>query len=61
MGFEDEAEQSIAFGLCDLGTGFPELGSVRPSELAAVSGPGGLRIERDRWFRADKTLAAYAE
>jgi hypothetical protein len=40
--------------------GFPELGRVRLSELAALRGPGGLRIERDRWFRPDKTLSAYA-
>ena len=57
----DPDDPDIAFGLCDRGMGCPELGSVRLSELAAVSGPGGLRIERDRWFRADKTLAAYAE
>lgn len=57
----DPADSDIAFGLCDLGMGFPELGTVRLSELAAVRGPGGLRIERDRWFRADKTLSAYVE
>jgi hypothetical protein len=54
-------DPDIAFGLCDLGTGFPELGSVRLSEIAAVTGPGGLRIERDLWFHANKTLSAYAE
>ncbi len=41
--------------------GFPELGNVRLSELAAVRWPGGLRIERDLYFRADKTISAYAE
>jgi hypothetical protein len=57
----DPEDRDIAFGLCDLGMGCPELGSVRLSELAAVRGPGGLRIERDRWFRANKTLSAYAD
>jgi glycine/D-amino acid oxidase-like deaminating enzyme len=57
----DADEPDIAFGLCDLGLGFPELGTVRLSEIAAVSGPGGLRIERDRHFRPSKTLAAYAD
>jgi hypothetical protein len=57
----DPEDHDLAFGLCDLGMGFPELGRVRLSELAAVRGPGGLQIERDRWFRAGKTLAAYAE
>ena len=44
LGTED---RDLAFGLCDLGMGSPELGYVRLSELAAVIGPGGLRIERD--------------
>ncbi len=57
----DPDDTDIAFGLCDLGMGFPELGNVRLSELAAVRGPGGLRIERDLYFRADKTISAYAE
>ena len=57
----DPDDSDIAFGLCDLGMGFPELGSISLSEITAVTSPGGLRIERDRWFRADKTLAAYAE
>ncbi|MBV9828295.1 MAG: DUF2958 domain-containing protein [Alphaproteobacteria bacterium] len=56
----DPDEPDIAFGLCDLGLGFPELGAVRLSEITALSGPGGLRIERDRQFRPAKTLAAYA-
>jgi hypothetical protein len=57
----DAEDPDIAFGLCDPGLGFPELGTVRLSEIAAVSGPGGLRIERARHFRATKTLAAYVE
>lgn len=54
-------DPDIAFGLCDLGMGSPEIGSVRLSEMAAVRGPGGLRIERDLYFTPDKTLNAYAE
>jgi Protein of unknown function (DUF2958) len=57
----DPEDHDLAFGLCDLGMGFPELGRVRLSELIAVRGPGGLRIERDRWFRPNKTLTAYAD
>ena len=48
------------FGLCDLGIGFPELGSVRVSEIAALRGRLGLPVERDLHFKADKTLSAYA-
>jgi hypothetical protein len=57
----DVDDPDIAFGLCDLGMGFPEIGSVRLSELAAVRGPGGLRIERDLYFKSAKTLQGYAE
>ena len=41
--------------------GFPELGDVRISELETVRGPGGLQVERDIHFTADKTLSAYAK
>lgn len=57
----DPEDEDIAFGLCDLGMGSPELGSVRLSELAAVRGPGGLTIERDEHFKATKSLSAYAD
>jgi hypothetical protein len=56
----DPDEPDIAFGLCDLGMGFPELGSVRLSEITSVRGPMGLAVERDLHFEADKTLGAYA-
>ncbi len=57
----DPEDPDIAFGLCDLGFGCPELGSVSLSEIQSVSGPGGLRIERDLHFTADKSLSAYAD
>ena len=57
----DPDDPSIAFGLCDLGLGFPELGNVSLVEIAALRGALGLPVERDRWFKADKPLSAYAE
>jgi hypothetical protein len=51
----------LAFALCDLGLGEPELGYVSLTELEAVRGPLGLGIERDFHFDADKNLSAYAE
>lgn len=57
----DPDEPDIAFGLCDLGMGCPELGSVRLSEIAAVRGRLGLPVERDRHFKATKSLTAYAD
>jgi hypothetical protein len=56
----DPEDPDIAFGLCDLGVGCPELGYLSLSELASVRGRLGLPIERDRHFTATKTLSAYA-
>jgi hypothetical protein len=56
----DPDDPDIAFGLCDLGMGFPELGSVRVSELEAVRGQLGLPVERDRHFEAAQTLSHYS-
>lgn len=56
----DPANPDIAFGLCDLGMGFPELGYVSLAELRSVRGKLGLPIERDRYFKANKPLSAYA-
>lgn len=51
----------LAFGLSDLGFGSPELGYISMCELAEITGPGGLRVEEDLHFRANKTLSQYAE
>jgi hypothetical protein len=54
-------EEVIAFGLCDLGLGSPELGYVSITELATVKGPFGLSIERDRHFEGRYPISVYAE
>ena len=56
----DPERPDIAFGLCDLGMGCPELGSVSLSELRALRGRLGLPVERDCHFTPAMTLAAYA-
>lgn len=56
----DPDDPDRAFGLCDLGLGFPELGYVSLSELAGVRGQLGLPIERDLYFTAARSLSAYA-
>lgn len=57
-----EHEPDIAYGLCDLGHGSPELGYVSLSELESIEMLGGaLYIERDEHFTATKTIAEYAE
>ena len=55
---ELDPETNIAFGLCDLGHGFPELGYVSLTELEDTL---GWRLERDRHFVATKTLVEYAD
>lgn len=52
-------EDNTAFGLCDLGMGFPEIGYVSIKQLESLTLPMGLTIERDRFFVADKTLREY--
>lgn len=56
----DPSDPDIAFGLCDLGFGTPEMGSVYLPEIREAKGPLGIGIERDLHFKADKTLSAYA-
>jgi hypothetical protein len=55
------ADGDTLFGLCDLGFGCPELGTVSLAELHAVRLPFGLGIERDLNFRPRFTLAAFTE
>ena len=56
----DAEDADIAFGLCDLGMGFPELGTVRLSEIASVRGQPGLPVERDRHWTPKHSLSVYA-
>ena len=56
----DPEAPEIAFGLCDLGMGFPELGRVSLTELAGVRGMMHRPIEQDLHFRATQRLSGYA-
>jgi len=58
---ELDPENNIAFGLCDLGMGSPERGDVSLDELSEVRLMAGLKSERDRYFKARKTLTEYAD
>ena len=51
----------LAFGLCDLGHGEPELGYVSLAELTATRGPLGLPLECDFHFAPTLTISVYAE
>lgn len=59
---EYDEKEGLFFGLCDLGQGFPELGYVSREELESIRFPPfGLGVERDRFFKPDKTISQYAE
>jgi hypothetical protein len=57
----DPGNTDIAFGLCDLGLGYPEIGDVSIAELRALRGQLGLPVERDRHFKARGRLSTYAD
>jgi Protein of unknown function (DUF2958) len=57
----DPSDEDVAWGLCDLGMGFPEFGTVRISELEDFRGRFGLNIERDRHFEAKAPISRYIE
>lgn len=60
LAWVDAEDPDLAFGLCDLGLGHPELGYVRLSEIRELRGKLGLPVERDRHWQAEATLGAYA-
>lgn len=51
----------LAFGLCDLGLGSPELGYVSLAEIASIRGRLGLPVERDRWFCSSEALTVHLQ
>lgn len=55
----DPEDGDTAYGLCDLGLGMLELGTVRLSELASIVGPLLLPVERDLYFVPTRTLSEY--
>lgn len=60
ISFHPEVDD-LAYGLCDLGIGMPELGYVSISELETTKGMLGLPIERDMFFTAEHTLSVYSQ
>ncbi|MFY8162654.1 MAG: DUF2958 domain-containing protein [Brevundimonas sp.] len=59
----DPDDPDLAFALCDLGVGSPELGYLHIPEIEAVRGPFGLKIERDLHWSPEKgkTMEQYAD
>lgn len=57
---EYDPEEGLAFGLCDLGMGFPELGYVSLVELEALRGGLGLPVEIDLYWTGNMADAKAA-
>jgi Protein of unknown function (DUF2958) len=58
---ELDADEDKAYGLCDAGTGRPELGQVSLSALEGVRGPRGMRIVADPHFKPRQSLSSYLQ
>ncbi|MET3465075.1 DUF2958 domain-containing protein [Variovorax atrisoli] len=57
----DPGDEDLAYGLCDLGLGTPEIGVVSVRELYSIRLMGGaLGIERDLHWKANRPLSEYA-
>jgi len=54
-----DADGDLAYGLIDVGTGFPELGMVSLKMLAGIKGPKGRPVAVEPGYKARKTLSAY--
>jgi hypothetical protein len=57
----DPENPDMAFGLCDVGLGCPEIGWVSLVELGAIRGRLGLAVERDLSFRGERPVSVYAK
>ena len=58
---EIEPGTNNAFGLCDMGQGYPELGYVSIDELAKLKLYFDMKVERDIHFEAHMTISEYAD
>lgn len=54
-------DMDTAFGLCDLGLGFPELGFVSLAEIDSLKESYGVAVQYDPAFTAQYPLSVYAE
>ena len=55
----DPVDGDTAWGLCDVGIGMPELGTVRLSDLTSIVGPLNRPVLRDRHFQPVRPLSEY--
>jgi hypothetical protein len=55
----DPTDGDTAYGLCDAGIGWPELGTISIRYLESIKGPGGYPIAGDSSFKAKWALSEY--
>jgi len=55
----DPADGDTAWGLCDVGIGMPEMGSIKLSDLATIVGPQRIQVRRDLHFHAVRPMSEY--
>jgi len=53
------SDGDLAYGLIDVGTGFPELGEVSLAMLEGLRGPRGMAVAMEPGYQPRKTLSAY--
>ena len=52
-------DDETAFGLCDMGHGFPELGYISLKDITEYVSPYGNKIERDIHFEGKFPMSVY--
>lgn len=55
----DPEDGDTGWGVCDVGIGMPELGTIKLSDLASIVGPRKQPVMRDRYFQALRPLSEY--
>ncbi|MGH7463331.1 MAG: DUF2958 domain-containing protein [Longimicrobiales bacterium] len=55
----DPTDGDTAWGLCDVGIGMPELGSIKLSDLATIVGPQRMPVRRDLHFHPARPMSEY--
>lgn len=60
LAYADPDDPGRLHGLCDAGTGFPQLAEIRLDELEAIRGPRGVPLAVDTSFAPTRTLSDYA-
>lgn len=55
----DSLNQDLVYAICDLGHGCVEIGMISISEIQQIRGPFKLKVEKDKYFHADKSVNQY--